>query len=102
MVLEYLTRSGVKKIIFQLKSGVKFEQDLVASLEGLTDNPEIDFQLIRDRLLELNLVHKFQGGQGSPYLSLSDIGQTVVDRLYEIQVIIEKERETQSQQVNEK
>lgn len=102
MNLEYLTRPIVKKIIFQLKWGDKFEHDLVASLEGLADNHETDFQHIRDRLLELNLVHKFQGGQGSPYLSLSDVGQTVVDRLYEIEVILEKEREPQSKQVKEK
>ncbi len=102
MVIEYLIRPVVKKIILQLKWGDKFERDLIASLEGLVDNPEIEFQHVRDRLLELNLAYIFQGGEGSPYLSLSDVGQAVVDRLYEIEVILKKEIETQSQQDNEK
>ena len=101
MVLEYLTRPLVKKIIFQLKWGDKFDRDLIASLDNLADNPEIEFQGVRDRLLELNLAYKFRGGDGSPYLALSDFGQAVVDRLYEIEVILKKERESQSQQDNE-
>ena len=102
MVLEYLTRPLVKKIIFQLKWGDKFDRDLIASLDGLVDNPDIEFQGVRDRLLELNLAYKFRGENESPYLSLSDFGQAVVDRHYDIDFILKKERETQSQQDNEK
>ena len=94
MVLEYLTKPIVREIIFQLKWGDRFESDLVISIEGLAEKPEIEFHEIRERLLELGLAYEFQGGQGTPFLALSDIGQSVVDRLYEIEEILEQNNES--------
>ncbi|MHA1905899.1 MAG: hypothetical protein ACW98Y_01275 [Candidatus Thorarchaeota archaeon] len=92
MVLEYLTRLIVRKIVFQLKEGDRFEKDLITSIEDLTEKPEEEFQDIRENLLELGLVYKLRGGQGSPYLALSDLGQVVVNRLYEIEDILKQSK----------
>jgi len=91
MELGYLTQPTVRKITFQLKWGDKFENDLCSSLEELTDESENTFSQIRDRLVEEKFVYRLRGGDGSYYLSLTDMGQSVVDRLYEIELILATE-----------
>ncbi|MGY5858280.1 MAG: hypothetical protein RTU63_02845 [Candidatus Thorarchaeota archaeon] len=52
---------------------------------------EVAFTEIRDRLLEEDLVYQLKGEHGNPYLSLTDKGLAVINRLYEIERILEGE-----------
>ncbi|MBE0526678.1 hypothetical protein E4H12_01570 [Candidatus Thorarchaeota archaeon] len=56
----------------------------------MTSN-EIQFDEIRNRLLEEELVYQLKGEHGNPYLSLTDKGLAVINRLYEIERILEGE-----------
>jgi predicted transcriptional regulator len=47
------------------------------------------FDSIRERLVEEELVFKLRGENNSPYLSLTDKGVAIINRLYEIERIIE-------------
>ena len=51
----------------------------------------MEFKEIRDRLLQGEIVYQFSGENGSPYLSLTDKGVAIVNKLYEIERILEGE-----------
>ena len=87
MTLEFLVHPAVRKVLFELIWGDRFERDL----EKKMTSTEVAFSKIRDRLLEEDLVYQLKGEHGNPYLSLTDKGLAVINRLYEIERILEGE-----------
>lgn len=86
MSIDFLSRSDVLKILFELMWGDRFERDLTTKTSS-----EIEFNEIKDMLLGNEIVYSFKGENGTPYLSLTDKGVAVVNRLYEIERILEGE-----------
>ncbi|MFW9927434.1 MAG: hypothetical protein ACFFDM_11835 [Candidatus Thorarchaeota archaeon] len=86
MTLEFLVRPEVREVLFQLVWGDRFEKDLKSNTIS-----EEDFDRIRNRLVEEDLVYRLRGENESPYLSLTDKGVAIVNRLYDIERIIEGE-----------
>ncbi len=84
MTIEFLVLPVVREVLFQLIWGDRFERELESKMTG----KEIDFSMIRDRLLEEDLVYQLKGEHGSPYLCLTDKGLAVINRLYEIERIL--------------
>jgi hypothetical protein len=87
MTLEFLAHPLVREVMFHLIWGDRFESDL----ESMMTTTEITFEEIRNRLLSEELVYQLKGEHGSPYLSLTDKGIAVVNRLYDIERILEGE-----------
>ncbi len=87
MTLEFLVHPAVREVLFELIWGDRFERDL----EKKMTSTEVAFTKIRDRLLEEDLVYQLKGEHGNPYLSLTDKGLAVINRLYEIERILEGE-----------
>lgn len=87
MTIEFLVLPAVREVMFRLIWGDRFESDLESNMV----HSDIPFAEIRDRLLKEDLVFQLKGGRGSPYLSLTDKGIAVVNRLYEIERILEGE-----------
>jgi len=88
MTLEFLVQPEVREVLFQLVWGDRFEVDLKSNMTS-----DERFENIRDRLLEEELVYQLRGENNSPYLSLTDKGVAIINRLYEIERIIEGEDE---------
>lgn len=86
MILEFLVLQDVREILFELVWGDRFEKDLVSRI-----GDEGRFREIRDRLLKEELVYQFFGENESPYLSLTDKGIAIVNRLDEIERILQGE-----------
>jgi hypothetical protein len=86
MTLEFLVQQDVREILFELFWGDRFEKDLVSRM-----GDEGRFLEIRDRLVKEELVYQFYGENESPYLSLTDKGVAIVNRLDEIERILEGE-----------
>lgn len=86
MSLEFLTRSDVREILFELMWGDRFEKDLKAMTSS-----DSEFEEIRDNLLKDEIVYQFRGENNAPYLSLTDKGVAIVNRLYEIERILQGE-----------
>ncbi len=86
MTLEFLVQSEVREVLFQLVWGDRFEKELKSNMTS-----DERFDRIRDRLLEEELVYLLRGENNSPYLSLTDKGVAIINRLYEIERIIEGE-----------
>lgn len=86
MTLEFLASREVREVLSELIWGDRFEKDLVCKFS----NKDI-FNDIRDRLLEDGLVFRFVGENESHYISLTDKGIAVVNRLIEIERIMEGE-----------
>ena len=86
MSLEFLTRSDVRDVLFELIWGDRFERDLKTKTSS-----EEEFIEIRNRLLEDELVYHLRGENNTPYLSLTDKGVAIVNRLYDIERILEGE-----------
>jgi DNA-binding MarR family transcriptional regulator len=84
MTLEFLVLPVVREILFQLIWGDRFESEL----ESKMTSKEINFSMIRDRLLEEDLVYRLMGEHGSPYLCLTDKGLAIINRLYEVERIL--------------
>jgi hypothetical protein len=84
MSFEFLTRSDVREVLFELMWGDRFERDLKTK----TSSDE-EFIEIRNRLLEDEIVYQFRGENDTPYLSLTDKGVAIINRLYEIERILE-------------
>ncbi len=93
MSLEYLIQRPVLELLFALKWSDKFERDLISRLQDLVDDPEASFEAIKSRLVELQLANEYKGGAGSPYLALTDRGQAIADRLYEIRFVLDHPEE---------
>ena len=87
MTLEFLAHPLVREVLFHLIWGDRFESDL----ESMMTSTEMKFEEIRNHLLTEELVYQLKGEHGSPYLSLTDKGIAVVNRLYEIERILEGE-----------
>jgi len=87
MTFEFLVLPAVRELLFRLIWGDRFESDLESNLA----NTDVPFAEIRDRLLAEDLIYQLKGDRGSPYLSLTDKGIAVVNRLYEIERILEGE-----------
>ncbi len=84
MILEFLVKPEVREVLFQLVWGDRFEADLKSNMTA-----DEQFVSIRERLFEEDLVYKLRGENNSPYLSLTDKGAAIINRLYEIERIIE-------------
>jgi hypothetical protein len=84
MSLEFLTRSDVREVLFELMWGDRFERDLMKKTGS-----ENEFVEIRNRLLEDEIVYQFRGENDTPYLSLTDKGVAIINRLYEIERILQ-------------
>jgi hypothetical protein len=84
MSLEFLTRSDVMEVLFELMWGDRFEKDL--KTKATSDS---EFAEIRDRLIEREIVYQFRGENESPYLSLTDKGVAIISRLYEVERILQ-------------
>jgi len=83
MSLEFLTRSDVREVLSELMWGDRFEKDLKTKTSS-----DDEFIEIKNRLLEDELVYSFRGEGDAPYLSLTDKGVAIVNRLYEIERIL--------------
>jgi len=83
MSLEFLTRADVRDVLFELMWGDRFERDLKTKTSS-----DDDFIKIGDRLLKEEIVYRFRGENDAPYLSLTDKGVAIVNRLYEIERIL--------------
>ncbi len=86
MILEFLVQPEVREVLFQLVWGDRFETDLKSNMTS-----DERFDSIRDRLHEEELVYLLRGENNNPYLSLTDKGVAIINRLYEIERIIEGE-----------
>jgi hypothetical protein len=86
MTLEFLTRPHVRDVLFELMWGDRFESDLKTKTSSDTE-----FVEIRNRLLEDEIIYQFKGENDALYLSLTDKGVALVNKLYEIERIIEGE-----------
>jgi len=86
MILELLASREVREALFELMWGDRFEKDLLNKFSS-----KDMFYNIRDRLLNENLIYQFLGENETPYLSLTDKGIAVVNRLNEIERILEGE-----------
>jgi len=86
MTIEFLVQPEVREILFQIIWGDRFEKDLRTNMTS-----DENYDSIRDRLVEEELVYLLRGENNSPYLSLTDKGVAIVNRLYEIERIIEGE-----------
>jgi hypothetical protein len=86
MILEFLVRPDVREVLFQLVWGDRFEKDLKSNMTS-----DGSFEEIRERLLSEDLVYHLRGENDSPYLSLTDKGVAIINRLYEIERIIDGE-----------
>ncbi|TET11827.1 MAG: hypothetical protein E3J86_01815 [Candidatus Thorarchaeota archaeon] len=86
MTLEFLVQPEVREVLFQLVWGDRFEKDLKSNMTS-----DERFDSIRDRLHKEELVYLLRGENNSPYLSLTDKGVAIINRLYEIERIIEGE-----------
>ncbi|MFW9793983.1 MAG: hypothetical protein ACFFEE_06770 [Candidatus Thorarchaeota archaeon] len=86
MTFEFLVEPEVREVLFQLVWGDRFEKDLKSNMTS-----DVNFEMIRDRLVEEDLIYTLRGENDSPYLSLTDKGIAIVNRLYEIERIIEGE-----------
>ena len=87
MTLEFLVLPSVRGVLAELIWGDRFERDLEKKVTGT----EVTYTEIRNRLLEEDLVYQLKGEHGSSYLSLTDKGLAVINRLYEIERILEGE-----------
>jgi hypothetical protein len=86
MTIEFLVQPDVREILFQIVWGDRFETELRSNMTS-----DENYTKIRDRLIEEDLVYSLRGENDSPYLSLTDKGVAIVNRLYEIERIIEGE-----------
>jgi hypothetical protein len=86
MSLEFLSSSNVRAVLFELMWGDRFEKDLKTKLSS-----DADFNEIRDRLVEDEIVYLLKGENNAPYLSLTDKGVAIMSRLYDIERILEGE-----------
>lgn len=86
MTLEFLTQPNVRSVLFELMWGDRFESDLKTKTSSDTE-----FVEIRNRLLEDEIVYQFKGENDVLYLSLTDKGVALVNKLYEIERILEGE-----------
>ena len=86
MTIEFLVQPEVREILFQIIWGDRFEKDLRSNMTS-----DENYDRIRDKLVEEELVYLLRGENNSPYLSLTDKGVAIVNRLYEIERIIEGE-----------
>jgi hypothetical protein len=86
MTLEFLVQPEVREVLFQLVWGDRFETDLKSNMTS-----DESFDSIRDRLHKEELVYLLRGENNRPYLSLTDKGVAIINRLYEIERIIEGE-----------
>ena len=86
MSLEFLTRPDVREVLFELMWGDRFEKDLKTKTSS-----DAEFVEIRDTLLKDEIVYQFRGENDAPYLSLTDKGVAIINRLYEIERILEGE-----------
>jgi hypothetical protein len=86
MTIEFLVQPEVREILFQIMWGDRFEKDLKSNMTS-----DENYDRIRDRLVGEELVYLLRGENKSPYLSLTDKGVAIVNRLYEIERIIEGE-----------
>ncbi|MHA1949432.1 MAG: hypothetical protein ACXAAO_01725 [Candidatus Thorarchaeota archaeon] len=86
MILEFLVRPDVREVLFQIIWGDRFEMDLKSNMTS-----DDSFDDIRDRLLQEELVYSLRGENNKPYLSLTDKGVAVINRLYEIERIFDGE-----------
>ena len=86
MTLEFLTRRDVREVLFELMWGDRFVKDLKSKTDSDTE-----FNEIRDKLLKEEVVYQFRGENDAPYLSLTDKGVAIINRLYEIERILEGE-----------
>lgn len=86
MTIEFLARPEVLEILFQIIWGDRSEKDLKTKM-----NSNESYDGIRDKLVEEGLVYELLGENKSPYLSLTDKGAAVVNRLFEIDRILEGE-----------
>jgi hypothetical protein len=83
MTLEFLALPEVRDVLFGLVSGDRFEKDLICKFAD-----ESRYQNIRDRLLKESLIYRFFGENNTPYLSLTDKGIAIVNRIDEIERIL--------------
>lgn len=86
MIIEFLAQPEVREILFQVIWGDRFEKDLRLNMTS-----DESYDRIRDTLVEEELVYQLRGENDNPYLSLTDKGAAIVNRLYAIERILEGE-----------
>ncbi|MCK4567201.1 MAG: hypothetical protein KAU48_07820 [Candidatus Thorarchaeota archaeon] len=86
MIIEFLAQPEVREILFQVIWGDRFEKDLRLNMTS-----DKSYDRIRDTLVEEELVYQLRGENDNPYLSLTDKGAAIVNRLYAIERILEGE-----------
>lgn len=86
MIIEFLAQPEVREILFQVIWGDRFEKDLRLNMTS-----DESYDRIRDTLVEEELVYQLRGENDNPYLSLTDKGAAIANRLYAIERILEGE-----------
>ena len=86
--MEFLVAHEVWTVLKELAWGDRFEREL----STLVAEPRrgYEFKVITNKLLELNVVFRLRGDQGSPYLALTDKGKAIVGRLQEVEELFSK------------
>jgi hypothetical protein len=78
---KFLEDPRVRAVLIELGWGDRFESDLAAMTVGVGNGNIMTFNEVREGLLERALVYRLKGGRGSPYLSLTDRGLSVISNM---------------------
>lgn len=91
MILEFLVKPKVWRVLKELLWGDRFEDDLKDKIGDIKFDVELDFEMISERLVEERIVYRLRGEGGSPYLALTDYGQALAGRLSDLVEILAKQ-----------
>ncbi|MHA1961633.1 MAG: hypothetical protein ACW99U_15530 [Candidatus Thorarchaeota archaeon] len=88
MKLNVLVSPGLMAVLWELGWGDRFLRDLEVAYASKKKKQEGSFESLVEALVTGGLVYKLKGEKGSPYLSLTYMGQAVLDHLRQIEVIM--------------
>jgi hypothetical protein len=88
MKLNVLVSPGLMAVLWELGWGDRFLRDLESVFTSKKGEHEGSFESIVEALVTEGVVYKLKGEKGSPYLSLTYMGQAVLDHLRQIEVIM--------------
>ncbi|MHA1903405.1 MAG: hypothetical protein ACXADL_07160 [Candidatus Thorarchaeota archaeon] len=92
MNLEFLVKPKVWLVLKELLWGDRFEEDLKDKISSIKFDAELNFEMISERLVEKKVVYRLRGEGGSQYLALTDYGQALAGRLFELEEILAKQK----------
>jgi hypothetical protein len=84
----FFVRPEVWVVLKELSWGDRFEHDLSGKVEKEIDSTSMPFGEVADRLVESEICYRFKGGEGNPYLTLTEKGWTITEKLLAIEDIL--------------